>query len=88
MPGFIGALKGMLGGAGLLLAAALVPILAAAVAAGVSSRWDVGFWLVFAGVLAVGGFLGLCAAFGIAKAAEEAHAEELDDAGGAGGTPV
>ncbi|MDJ0848121.1 MAG: hypothetical protein QNK04_07080 [Myxococcota bacterium] len=88
MPSLYGALKGMLGGIGLLVAVALVPTLAVGVALVASSHLDVGFWTAFVLTLLIEGFLGLCAAFGLASAVEEAHAEDIDDAGGAGGTPV
>jgi hypothetical protein len=77
MKGLLGALRGASRGVVLLVVMALAPALAFGVAWFAHTRLDTGLWSVFAAMLALEGFLGVCALFGLASEVQTRHSEAM-----------
>ena len=84
MNSIFGAFKGVARGVILLVFVAAFPALAWFAASYAERTWDVGFAPVFAGVLILELFLGVCALFGIAPEAEKSVGQAIDRESGEG----
>ncbi len=82
MTAVFGAIKGVSRGVILLVLVALLPGLAWLVAAWADGVFGLGFKTIFFVVLALEGFLGVAALFGIASEVEKSHADAIDEAAG------